>query len=243
VTFCIGWIDETYAYIVADSAVTRSHWMPRDVRSSFGEMQNDCPMNRASGNGRLRDKDAAVQTHARMSFESFYKAHANAVYSYCLRRASAEEAKDATADVFVVAWRRWGAVPAGDAGVRWLYGVARNVLRDRRRSMARRGRLVEKVAAQPEAFVAGPELHVVRLVENEAVLAALAKLSERDREIIFLVEWEGLSRDQVAEIMSVTRSAIDKRMARAYKKLARSLRVDDQAPPPSPVPVDEGGEA
>ena len=183
-----------------------------------------------------------MQTHTETDFERFYKEHANAVYSYCLRRASTEQAKDVTADVFVVAWRRWGAVPEGDAALRWLYAVARNVLRDTRRSMMRRGRLVEKVAAQPQPLVDGPEVHVVRLAEHEAVLAALRKLPERDREIILLVEWDGLSREQVAEMMSVSRAAIDKRMARAYKKIARSLHVNGPTLLASPAPVEEGGE-
>jgi len=183
-----------------------------------------------------------LQTHTGTDFERFYKAHANAVYSYCLRRASTEQAKDVTADVFVVAWRRWGAVPEGDAALRWLYAVARNVLTDRRRSMMRRRRLAEKVAAQPQPVVDGPDLHVVRLAEHEAVLAAVGKLSERDREIILLVEWDGLSREQVAEMMSVSRAAIDKRISRAYKKIARSLHVNGPVSLAAPVPVEEGGE-
>ncbi|MGI9648142.1 MAG: RNA polymerase sigma factor [Acidimicrobiia bacterium] len=182
-----------------------------------------------------------MKTHATIGFERFYREYANTVYSYCLRRVSAEEAKDAMADVFVVAWRRWGAVPEGDAAIAWLYGVARNVLRERRRSVRRRGRLVEKVAAQPELVAAGPEVQVVRMAENEAVLAALGRLPERDREMILLIEWEGLSREQVAAMMSVTRAAIDKRMTRAYKKMARSLRLDGQVLPASPIPVDGGG--
>ena len=181
-----------------------------------------------------------MQTNARIDFERFYKAHANAVYAYCVRRGSAEIAKDAMADVFVVAWRRWGTVPEGDAAVGWLYAVARNVLSDKRRSKRRRGRLVEKLEAQPEPFVAGPELQVVRRAEHEAVLAALARLPERDREIIFLVEWEGLSREQVAGMLSLTRAAIDKRMARAYKKLARWLHADGRALTSPPVVVQDG---
>ena len=122
-----------------------------------------------------------MHTDAYMDFERLYRAQADPVYSYCVRRVSVEEAKDATADVFVVAWRRWGGVPEVDEAVGWLYGVARNVLSDRRRSTRRRGRLAEKEAAQPERFVAGPELQVVMMAEHEAVRAALAKLSVRER--------------------------------------------------------------
>ena len=184
-----------------------------------------------------------MQTHRSIDFDRFYRERANAVYLYFLRRVGAEAAQDLTADVFVVAWRRWGAVPEGEASMAWLYGVARNVLMDRRRSMGRRVRLAEKVNAQPEPLVAGPEAQVVRSAEYEAVLAALMRLPEKDREIILLVGWEGLSREQVAEMMSVTRSAIDKRIARAYKRMARHLGVGERATSTVRISAEEGGEA
>ena len=83
----------------------------------------------------------------------------------------------------------------------------------------------------------------MRSSEHEAVVAALAKLSAKDQEIIRLVEWEGLSRDRVAEMMFVSRAAIDKRMARAYTKLARHLGVEQPGVRTTPVPAEEGGEA
>ena len=61
-------------------------------------------------------------------FEALYRAHVHEVHGYCLRRTSTEEAKDATSEVFVVAWHRFDDVPDGDESLPWLYGVARNVL-------------------------------------------------------------------------------------------------------------------
>ncbi|MGI9642822.1 MAG: RNA polymerase sigma factor [Acidimicrobiia bacterium] len=185
----------------------------------------------------------AVSQQTKAEFERLYLAHAQAVYSYCQRRTSAEEAKDATADVFAVAWRRFDAVPNDDGQLPWLYGVARNVLKDRGRSMRRRDRLNARVASQPAEHAEGPEPQVVRSSEHEAVIAAMAKLPGKDQEIIRLVEWEGLSREQVAEMMFVSRAAIDKRMTRAYKKLARMLGVSRPDVRTTPVPIEEGGEA
>jgi RNA polymerase sigma-70 factor (ECF subfamily) len=134
-------------------------------------------------------------------------------------------------------------MPNGEAALPWLYVVARNVLRDRSRSRRRRDRLTAKVASHHEPSVEGPEPQVVRSSEYEAVIAAMERLSETDREVIRLVEWEGLSREQVAEMMFVGRAAIDKRMARAYKKLARILGVKQSNVRTTPVPIEEGGEA
>lgn len=147
------------------------------------------------------------------------------------------------ADVFVVAWRRFADMPNDDGALPWLYVVARNVLRDRNRSTNRRDRLFARMASQHDPSVEGPEPQVVRSSEHEAVLTAMGKLPDKDREIIRLVEWEGLSREQVAEMMFVSRAAIDKRMTRAYAKLARILGTNRSSLHATPVPNEEGGEA
>jgi RNA polymerase sigma factor (sigma-70 family) len=99
------------------------------------------------------------------------------------------------------------------------------------------------VAGQQETTVPGPEAQIVRNEEHAELLKALAKLPETDQEILRLVEWDGVSREQVAEMHFVSRAAIDKRIRRAYKKLARTLKVPTQDIFTTPVNVDEGGEA
>jgi RNA polymerase sigma-70 factor (ECF subfamily) len=184
-----------------------------------------------------------MSNRAGLEYEGLYRTHAQAVYAYCLRRTTTDEAKDAMADVFVVAWKRFSVVPEGDGALPWLYGVAKNVLADKHRSARRRDRLFAKALSNFEALVPGPEGQVVRRSEHEAVVAALTQLPEVDQEIILLVEWEGLSREQVAEMMFLSRSAIDKRMSRAYKRMAQTLGVKRQDVRTPPVTIEEGGEA
>lgn len=175
--------------------------------------------------------------------EAMYRAHAREVHAYCLRRTSREEAKDATSDVFLVAWRRIDDIPAGDEALPWLLGVARNVLANRSRSVRRRGRLFAKASQFYEDEAPGPEPQLVRREEHRQLMSALAALPEKDQEILRLVEWEGLSRQQVAEMLFVSKAAIDKRMARAYKKMARTLGVPTADVLTTPVTLEEGGEA
>lgn len=178
----------------------------------------------------------------RNGFEALYREYERAVHAYCLRRTTREEAADATSEVFVAAFRRLDDVPDRDEALPWLYGVARNVLANRARSLRRRSRLMARAASHHEATVPGPEPLVVRNEEHQELLRALSKLPEKDREILRLVEWEGLSREQVATMFFVSRAAIDKRISRAYKKMARALGV----PPPdvltTPVIFEEGGQ-
>ncbi len=176
-------------------------------------------------------------------FERLYRAHGQAVYRYCLRRTSRDDAKDAMADVFAVAWRRFDSIPNDEGQLPWLYAVARNVLSDRRRSHRRRDRLTAKIASHAPESVEGPETQVVRSAEYQAVVEAIGKLPQTDQEIIRLIEWEGLEREQVATMMFVSRAAIDKRMARAYKKLERLLKPEIRDVRTTPVTIEEGGEA
>jgi RNA polymerase sigma factor (sigma-70 family) len=175
-------------------------------------------------------------------FDALYRQHAVDVLGYCARRTSREEAKDAASEVFVVALRKIDTVPLGDGALPWLYSVAKNVLRNRARSTRRRGRLALKLEGAGSETVEGPEPQVVRHSEHERLVKALERLNTKDQEILRLVEWEGLSREQVAEMYFVSRAAIDQRISRAYKRLARTLGVPN-TPHIAPVPIEEGGEA
>ncbi len=184
-----------------------------------------------------------MEQHREARFEALYRAHAADVLAYCARRTSRDEATDAAADVFVVVLRRIDAVPEGEGSLPWLYMVARNVLNNRHRSDRRRQRLTWKLSSVSERTTPGPEPQVVRREEHQELVDALRQLSERDREILKLVEWEGVSREQVADMMYVSRAAIDQRISRAYKKLARILGPRFTEPRTAPVPAEEGGEA
>ena len=204
----------------------------------------NCPTRGFAGHMDVKRNTKAGMTNRQDArFEALYGAHAHEVHGYCLRRTSTEEAKDATSEVFVVAWRRFDDVPDGDGALPWLYGVARNVLANRARSFRRGDRLAARAAAHHDEAVPGPEPQIVRNEQHDELLRALAKLPDKDQEILRLVEWEGLSRDKVAEMMFLSRSAIDKRIGRAYKKMSRILGAPEPDVLTTPVTVEEGGEA
>jgi RNA polymerase sigma-70 factor (ECF subfamily) len=175
--------------------------------------------------------------------EAMYRAYAHQVHGYCIRRTGREEAKDATAEVFLVAWRRLDGIPEGDEALPWLYGVARNVLSNQARTSRRQTRLSAKAAAQFEETVPGPDTVVVRNEEYERLLVALGALPAKDQEILRLVEWEGVHRETVADMMFISRSAVDKRMNRAYKKLAASMGLPKRDLLTTPLTIEEGREA
>lgn len=165
-----------------------------------------------------------VTEAAEATFEAMYARHVREVLAYCLRRTAPAEAHDATAEVFAVAWRRVTELPDGPEILPWLYGVAANVLKNQRRSTRRARSLTSKIGSQAARFQPGPEVHLVRRAEYEEVHRAIDSLKPKYREVIKLVEWEELPRNQVAVLLSVSRATVDQRMHRAYQQLERRLK-------------------
>ncbi len=106
-------------------------------------------------------------------FNRIYGEHFDAVQSYCLRRLLVADANDAVSEVFFVAWRKIESVPMGEETLPWLYGVARNAVRNSSRSVRRHARLVAKLGAVGDVPAVEPETQVVRRSESRQVLNAL----------------------------------------------------------------------
>jgi RNA polymerase sigma-70 factor (ECF subfamily) len=152
-------------------------------------------------------------------FEGLFRENYAPVRAYALRRAPRDMAQDVVAETFLVAWRRLDDVPV-DA-LPWLYGVARRVLANARRSAERGVALEQRLAtAAVPVSLADPGDNVG---DAEIVRAALARLSERDRETLMLVAWHGLPPARAARAADCTRAAFSVRLHRARARLAAQL--------------------
>jgi RNA polymerase sigma factor (sigma-70 family) len=176
----------------------------------------------------------------RSRFDRIWQTHRLEVLAYCVRRASAIDAEDACAETFLVAWRRIGEVPAPPDTRLWLYGTARRVMSNQWRSVSRRSSLERRLAGLGVTNSPDPALVVVQDSEDRAVAAAVRRLAPKDREIVMLDAWEGLSREEIATTMGMTRAAVDQRIHRAYKRLARILEPRLMTVVSPPVP-EKGG--
>jgi len=161
----------------------------------------------------------------REAFRSLYDRHYDAILAYFLRRTERSVAQDLTAEVFLVAWRRLEEMPPGEETILWLYGVAANVAAHQRRSVARSARLETRLRMVSSTEPSDePEAQVVRRAEYEQVLAAAAQLKPSDQEILRLAAWEELPHDQISRLLGVSVAAVDQRLHRAKKRLAKEHR-------------------
>ena len=158
---------------------------------------------------------------AQARFDALYREHAGEVRRYVRRRWDTQSADDVVADVFVVAWRRLGDVP--DDPLPWLLGVARRILANRRRGDARDHALRDRIRSeQLRATTAGA---ADASQAHEVVWVALSTLSERDREALLLVAWEGLSTARAARVVGVRANTFAARLYRARRRFAHALRA------------------
>lgn len=154
-------------------------------------------------------------------YRAVFERHHERVYAYFRRRIDAETARDCTAETFVVAWRKVDDIPNGGE-LRWLYIVARNVLRNAYRTRRRSHLVFGNVGDRGDAGES-PETVVVRNEEEREVVEALQRLRKRDQEVLLLSVWEELPRDDVAAILGCSPHAASQRLHRASRRLAAEL--------------------
>ena len=170
---------------------------------------------------------------ARRRFEELFDAHYAELTRFATRRVGADAAGDIVAGTFLIAWRRFGELPADHARA-WLYSTARQVIANELRGRTRRERLTAKAAAGGDAQVAD---HSGRVDEQIRVRAVLAELSPADQDLLRLIEWEGLDVAEAALVLHCTRTALKVRLHRARRRFAqRLLATDEQCTSPARRP-------
>jgi RNA polymerase sigma-70 factor (ECF subfamily) len=130
---------------------------------------------------------------------------------------SPSDLDDLVEETMIVVWRRIDNVPA-DAELPWMLGVARNVLRNARRSKNRRSAFESRLAPTPND--ASAEEHVIA---DESVRNALASLPDDDREILLLNAWDGLDTHALGVYFVISTNAAAVRLSRAQHRFRELL--------------------
>ena len=106
----------------------------------------------------------------------------------------------------------------------WLFGVIRLVAMERRRRTSRRARLAaEVVRGQVARQPADAQARLERGEQAAMLRAALARLPERQREVLHLVFYEGLTVAESADVMGVGVGSARTHYARGKARLRQLL--------------------
>jgi len=173
-------------------------------------------------------------------FHALYESTRSLIISYALRRtASPEDAADAVADTFEIAWRKLHDVPASPDDVLWLYVTARHVLANSGRRRRRRSELTSRLAES----LRGVELAENPIDEDSLVaLSCLKSLPEEDRELLMLTAWDGLNGADAGRVLGCSPTAARIRLHRARARLnaeiAQAAAIGKQAQAGRHEPLD-----
>jgi RNA polymerase sigma factor (sigma-70 family) len=152
------------------------------------------------------------------------------VHAFCLRSlASRADAEEATAQVFVNAWRGRGGFDATRGSLPgWLLGIARRAVADICSAAARERALREALEqVRPvEEETTSPD----QLVDRLLVADAMAQLRPEQRQAVGLAFYDGLTHAQVASTMGLPLGTAKTHIRRALAVLRRRLEVDGAAP-------------
>jgi RNA polymerase sigma factor (sigma-70 family) len=151
-----------------------------------------------------------------------YERHAKLIYNYCFRRVGDwATAEDLVSIVFLEAWRKRKTFREVEKALPWLYGIATNVCRNRRRWERRYAAALNRVPPpQPEpdfAAEAAARLDEERLVQG--VLAAVARLPRHEQDVFVLCAGLDVSYEDAALALRIPIGTVRSRLSRARRRL------------------------
>ncbi|TQM81972.1 RNA polymerase ECF family sigma subunit [Saccharothrix saharensis] len=173
----------------------------------------------ASSDADLITAHAAGDPHA---FSELVRRHRDRMWAVALRTLrDPEEAADALQEAFISAFRAAASFRAESQVTTWLHRIVVNACLDRMRR-----RQTRPTVPLPEAGPGEPVAPRDAMAERETrlvVQAALNELPEEQRAPIVLVDVEGYSVAETAQLLGIAEGTVKSRCARGRAKLAKVL--------------------
>ena len=140
----------------------------------------------------------------------------DSIHRFVQRRVPLDTVDDLVSQVYTTAWARWSRVHPPE--LPWLYGVARNVVRDwaRQQSAASASQIADSVTASTDTSLDA-------ISERECALSAFFSLPSDDRDLLMLVGWELLDSADAASVLGISVPTFRVRLHRARARLEAAI--------------------
>ena len=159
-------------------------------------------------------------------FATIFDRHADEILRYAHARLGPDLAEDVAAETFLAAFRRRDRYDTSRADARpWLYGIAIRLIGKHRRAESRYRRMLQAVPADrlAEDFGDRSSERVTAEQLRPRIAAVLNGLPSRDRELLLLIAWAGLSYEESAQALGITVSAVRSRLNRIRVRTRKEL--------------------
>jgi RNA polymerase sigma-70 factor, ECF subfamily len=158
------------------------------------------------------------------AFDEVYERFEEMVFNLSLRLSgNREEAADLTQEIFLRIFRHLGKFGGRSTLKTWIFRIAINHCRDRH---SHRRLPIQPIAEEAEERALayadpsrGPEELAVAADEGRRVSRCLACLSQTFREAVVLRDLEGLSYEEIAEVLGIRIGTVRSRIARGREQL------------------------
>jgi RNA polymerase sigma-70 factor, ECF subfamily len=157
----------------------------------------------------------------RQAFDTLYRRYVRSVFGLALRRLGDRgRAEDAVQETFAAVWRSASSYrPERGPAAPWLYAVARNAITDRLRARTEPpGEVPDPPSDEPTPSERAETSYVAWQVHR-----ALEELPPREREVLELAYWSGLSQSEVASYLDIPLGTVKTRTRSALARLADLL--------------------
>jgi RNA polymerase sigma-70 factor (ECF subfamily) len=157
-------------------------------------------------------------------FRAIFERHFEPIHRYAARRMGAALADDLTARVFTIAFerRRRFDLTAPDARP-WLYGIASNLVRSDRRAERRQLAALSRLAARADITGGDEGEGLVGGRERACLARAVNRLDRRQRDVLLLHCWAGLSHAEIAVALGIPPGTVASRLSRARQRVRAAL--------------------
>lgn len=159
-------------------------------------------------------------------FVAIFDRHFAAIYRYAAARLGESLGEDVAQETFLIAFaQRARFRPLRDDLRPWLYGIATNLARRERRAESRYLSLLANAGGdRPEDRDEDARIARLDARRRHGELArALAHLSARDRETLSLHALAGLTNEEIARTLGVSKASVAVRLHRIRRRLRREL--------------------
>jgi RNA polymerase sigma-70 factor (ECF subfamily) len=169
------------------------------------------------------------------AFEALLRHYERPLYGFIYRLMgnNPEDAADLLQETFLKVYRALDRVPPDVNLAAWLYRIARNCCLDELRRRKRGYWLTWDGATgtpmiEPASGI-DPESAVLQREGDGIVAAALARMSQRNREALILRECEGLSCEEIGTVFGISRKAAKSMLFRAREEFRRVMGAPGSA--------------
>jgi RNA polymerase sigma factor (sigma-70 family) len=159
-------------------------------------------------------------------FATIFDRHSAEILRYAHARLGPDLAEDVTAETFLAAFRRRDRYDTGRPDARpWLYGIAIRLIGKHRRAEGRYRRLLQAAPADRVAEDPGDRSadRVTAQQLRPRLAAVLNGLPARDRELLLLIAWAGLTYEESAQALGISTGAVRSRLNRIRVRTRHEL--------------------